>query len=39
MAQRGATKKACDGFDPEKSHRYFRAKTAEDGVSFGLTLN
>lgn len=39
MTQSGATKEASDGFDPDQSQQYFRAKTAEDGVSFGLTLD
>jgi len=39
MTQSGATNQPYDGFNPEKSQCYFRAKTAEDGVSFGLTLD
>lgn len=39
MAASGATNETYDGFTPEKSQCYSGLKTAEDGVSFGLTLD
>ena len=38
MASSGATNETYEDFSPEKPRWYLGLKTAEDGVSFGLTL-